>query len=218
MPALPQEYVELCAKEAKVTYFMDNLPLPAKKIALLSQHKFGNSCSTGCVNLLIYGYTHVQIEIHRPRPSTYTDSPGIYQYSFRKIGDPLCRGFEKYINNNVKAEYRPLRLGLVDRCIATERIDKFDADVIHRFNNEDIIVRDDYVIEQNQLIIERKADDMLKTILVENNYAVIFRRVNPNTGVGYSAACHSEGFKLMDIFKPIGHEFAFIPPGYKGIR
>lgn len=214
MPALPQEYVELCAKEAKTTYFRQDLPLPAKKIAFLRQHGFASYCHEGCRDFLIDGYTHVQMKIPNPRPVTFTDKPGIYQYSFRKIGDPLCRGFEQYIEKHVKPEYRSLRLGLKDRCIATEEIKEFDADVIYQFKNTDIITKEDYVVQSNQIILKYTENKNTDTVIINNSYSILFSRINSNTGTGYNAACRSEGFSIESIFKPVGHEFAFNPPGY----
>lgn len=213
MPALPQEYVELCAKEAKTTYFREDLPLPAKKIASLSQYDFASYCDESCKNSLINGYTHVQMKISKPIPIAFTDKPGIYQYSFRKIGDPLCRGFEQFIEKHVKPEYRSLRLGLKDRCIATEEIKEFDSDVIIQYKNTEIIIKYDYIIKLNQIILKYTENKKTDVVMIRNGCGILFSRINKYTGTGYSEYCHGGGFSMRSIFKPVGHEFAFIPPG-----
>ncbi len=192
--------------------------MPAKKITFQSEHDLAIFCNESCKNSLISGYTHVQMQINKPTPITFTDKPGIYQYSFRKIGDPLCRGFEQYIDKHIRPEYRSLRLGLKDRCIATEAIKEFDADVIYQFKSTNIIIKEDYTIQIRQIFLKYKTDTEAETVLTDNSYIIRFSRINQNTGTGYNAACHSKGFSIGSIFKPVGHEFAFIPPGYTGMR
>ncbi len=213
MPALPQEYVELCAKEAKVTYFMDNLPLPAKKIALISD--LGSYCRNSCINLLLDGYTHVQVEVKNPRPYTFTDKPGIYQYSFRKIGDPLCRGFEEYISKYLDVKIRSQRMGLVDRCIAIEKITEIDADVQSIFKYENIVIREDYTIGRGQSAMLYNLENKKHTVVQSNSYNINFKKINKDSGVGYNAACVSEGYDFRRIFRPVGHDFSFDPPNYR---